>query len=135
MKPMDLGKTFRLAALALAVVLAPAILAAMDPAEMIKGQHWNKWTERDKLVYIRGLTNWADFITEAQVQGTRSSEYCMSKAFVDELKSKTLGQIVAEVNAYYMENPGKMNTSVVEVLIRRCTTACPPEAGVKEGKK
>ena len=108
---------------------------AQGSAEMINGTHWTKWSQEDKLVYIRGLTNWADFITEAQAQRGKSSEYCMSKVFVDELKTKTLGQIVANVDAYYRDNPGKLNTSVIEVLIRRCTNVCPPEAGAKEMKK
>ena len=120
--------------LVLGLVLATGAWA-QGTAEMINGTHWTKWSQEDKLVYIRGLTNWADFINEAQAQKGKTSEYCMSKVLVDELKAKTLGQIVANVDAFYRDNPGKVNTSVIEVLIRRCTNVCPPEAGAKEGKK
>ena len=120
--------------LVLGLVLATGAWA-QGTAEMINGAHWTKWSQEDKLVYIRGLTNWADFINEAQAQKGKTSEYCMSKVFVNELKAKTLGQIVANVDAFYRDNPGKVNTSVIEVLIRRCTNVCPPEAGAKEGKK
>jgi hypothetical protein len=123
-----------LLALALTLVLGTGTFAAMEKAEFINGAHWAKWSNQDKLVYIRGLSNWADFITEAQRERGKSSEFCISKVFVDELKTKSLGQIVTEVDAYYQENPQKLTTSVVEVILRRCTNACPPEAGAREKK-
>lgn len=121
-------------ALALILVLAVGNLAAMEKAEFIDGNHWTKWSNQDKLVYIRGLGNWADFVTEAQAR-RETYEFCISKVFVNELKTKTLGQIAAEVDAYYQQNPDKLTTSVVEVILRRCTSACPPEPGVKEKMK
>jgi hypothetical protein len=123
-----------LLALALTLVWGAGTFAAMEKAEFINGAHWAKWSNQDKLVYIRGLSNWADFITEAQRERGKSSEFCISKVFVDELKTKSLGQIVTEVDAYYQENPQKLTTSVVEVILRRCTNACPPEAGAREKK-
>lgn len=124
-----------LLAFSLSLVLAAGGLAAMEKAELINGSHWTKWSNQDKLVYIRGLGNWADFITEAQAQRGKTFEFCISKVFVDELKTKSLGSIVAEVDAYYQENPGKLNTSVIEVVLRRCTNACPPESGAREKKQ
>ena len=123
-----------LLALALVLVLAAGTLAALDKAEFINGAHWTKWSNQDKLVYIRGLSNWADFISEAQGQRGKTYEFCISKVFVDELKAQSLGQIVTEVDKYYQENPGKLNTSVIEVVLRRCTKACPPESGAREKK-
>jgi hypothetical protein len=123
------------ALLALVLVLAAGTLAAMDKAEFINGAHWTKWSNQDKLVYIRGLGNWADFISEAQGQRGNTFEFCISKVFVDELKAKSLGQIMTEVDTYYRDNPGKMNTSVIEVVLRRCTNACPPESGAREKKE
>jgi hypothetical protein len=123
-----------LLALALSLALTAGSLAVMEKAEFINGAHWTKWSNQDKLVYIRGLSNWADFITEAQVERGKSSEFCISKVFVNELKAKSLGQIVTEVDAYYQENPQKLTTSVIEVVLRRSTNACPPEAGAREKK-
>jgi hypothetical protein len=60
---MALAKKFTLLLLVLSLVLAAGALAAMERAEMINGNHWTKWSQEDKLVYLRGLTNWADFIT------------------------------------------------------------------------
>lgn len=114
-----------LLALALSLVLANGASAVVDQAEFINGTHWTQWSNQDKLVYIRGLGNWADFVTQAQAQRGKTYEFCMSKVFVNELKTKPLGQIVADVDAYYQENPAKLNTSVVEVVLRRSTNVCP----------
>lgn len=127
------GKT-ALLALALVLVVIAGTYAAVEKAEFINGAHWSQWSNQDKLVYIRGLGNWADFVTAAQTQQKKSFEFCISKVLVNELKDKTLGQIVSKVDDYYRENPDKMNTSVIEVVLRRCTNACPPEEGVR-GKK
>ncbi len=131
MKPS--GKT-ALLAIFLTLVLVTGALAAMEKAEMINGYQWTKWSDEAKLVYVRGITNWAEFIMAAHPVRAKGSEFGMSKVFVDELRTKTLGQITAAVDTYYKENPGKLDTSVIEVILRRCTTVCPPEAGAKEKK-
>jgi hypothetical protein len=133
---MALTKKITILALALILGLvlatgAPA--AAAGKAEMISGVHWTKWSQEDKLVYIRGLTNWADFIVEAQSQRGNTGEYCMSKVLVDALKNKTLGQIVSDVDAYYQKNTGQMSKSVIEAILRGATKICEP--GAKEMKK
>jgi hypothetical protein len=120
-----------LLALAFALVLFAGPVAAMERAEFINGTQWTQWSNQDKLVYIRGVGNWADFVTEAQAQRGKGSEFSMSKVLVNELKTQSLGEIVAKVDAYYQENPDKLNTSVIEVVLRRCTNACPPEAGAR----
>jgi hypothetical protein len=133
---MALTKRITILALALVLGLALAVGAQAAPAgkaEMISGVHWTKWSQEDKLVYIRGLTNWADFIVEAQSQRGNTGEYCMSKVLVDALKAKTLGQIVSDVDAYYKQDPGKMGNSVIEAMLRGATNICTP--GAKEMKK
>jgi hypothetical protein len=127
--------TFLALILALGLVLVTGPLAAAERAAMINGTHWTKWSQEDKLVYVRGLTNWADFITEAQAQRGKTSEYCMSKVFVDALRTKTLGQIVADVDAYYRDNPGKLDNSVIEAILRGSTDICKTAPGAREGKK
>jgi hypothetical protein len=119
-----LGKS-TLLTLVIILIVAAVGLAAMEKAEMINGTHWTHWSQEDKLVYIRGLTNWADFITDVQVQRGKTSEYCMSKVFVDALKTKTLGQIAADVDAYYRNNPGKLDNTVIEAILRGSTNICP----------
>ena len=55
------------------------------------------------------------------------------RAFADEMKNKSVSQIVEEVDKFYKENPGKLETSVLEVIVMRCTKYCPP--GMREGAK
>ena len=132
---MNFCRKKALLALALALALTAGPGAATDQAEIITGTHWSQWSNQDKLVYIRGLANWADFVTEAHAARGKTYEYGLSKIFVNELKAKTLGQIVSDVDAYYRENPNKLNTSVIEVVLRRCTNVCPPEGGAREKKQ
>jgi hypothetical protein len=37
------------------------------------------------------------------------------------------------VDQFYKDNPDKLKTSVIEVVLRQCTTVCPPE--MKSGEK
>lgn len=121
------GRTALLAPL-LVLVLASGVWGAMAKAELINGTQWTKWTERDKLVYIRGISNWADFVTAARAQANKGKTwgFSMSKCLADALKIKSLGQVVADVDAYYRANPGNMNNSVVEVVLRHSAKICPP---------
>jgi hypothetical protein len=131
---MALIRKITLLTLVLGLILATAgALAAAEKAEFINGNHWTKWPQADKLVYIRGLTNWADFIVAAQSQKGNTGEYCMSKVLVDALKTKTLGQIVSDVDAYYQKNSDKMSNPVIEAILRGATKICTPSA--KEMKK
>ena len=134
---MKFRRKTALLAVGLSLALITGALGAMERAEMINGTHWTKWSEGDKLIYVRGIGNWADFVTAAQTQTQKGKtwEFCISKVFVDELKAKTLGQVVADVNAYYQAHPEKMGTPVIEVILRRSTKVCPPETGAMEKKK
>lgn len=116
-----------LLALGLALVLVSGAFAAMSKAEMITGHQWTQWTQQDKLVYVRGLTNWADFVTDAEparVKG-QSREFALSSVFVDQLRHQSLGQVVTAVDKYYRDNPGKLDNTVIEAILRSCTKVCP----------
>lgn len=121
------GRTALLASL-LVLVLATGVWGAMAKAQLINGNQWSQWTYTDKLVYVRGISNWADFVSAARAQAKtgKSWGFSMSKCLADALKTKTLGQVVAEVNAYYQANPGNMNASVVEVILKHSAKICPP---------
>jgi hypothetical protein len=96
------------------------------------GTHWKDLTPEIKVAYIKGIGNMADFETATGGSGRAG---CISKAFVNELKAKAVAQIVQEIDNYYKENPDKTKTSVIEVVLRRCTALCPPEAKAAEKKK
>ncbi|MDI6852234.1 MAG: hypothetical protein QME75_01340 [Deltaproteobacteria bacterium] len=98
---------------------------------MWDGTHWKDLTQEIKVAYIKGIGNMADFEVAAGGHGRAG---CISQAFVNELKTKTVAQIVQEVDGYYKQNPDKMNKSVIEVVLRASTALCPPE-GKPAGKK
>ncbi len=115
--------------LALGLSLATAGLAA-EQGFMWDGTQWKGLSPDLKVAYIKGVGNMADFEVAT---GSAGRSACISKAFVDELKTKTVAQVVEDIDNYYKENPGKLKTSVAEVILRRCTKLCPPEtAGEKK---
>ena len=99
---------------------------------MWDGTHWKEFSKEIKVAYIKGIGNMADF--EVAVSG-KDKAGCISAGFVDELKTKTVDGIVKEVDKYYKDNPGKMSTSVVEVVLRQCTAMCKPAAQATKQKK
>jgi hypothetical protein len=124
-----------LLALALALVMAAGASAALEKAEMINGVQWAQWSNQDKLVYIRGISNYVDFDSAAQIQTqarTGKHWFSLSMCLAKALKTMSLGQIVADVNNYYQNNPGNLDVSVIEVIFRHSAKICPPQYGKKE---
>ncbi len=112
----------------LVLVLAGVAGGAMDKAEMINGVHWAQWSNQDKLVYIRGISNWVDFESAAQIQTkarTGKQWFSISMPLANALKTKSLGQIVSDVNNYYQNNPRNLDVSVVEVILKHSAKICP----------
>jgi hypothetical protein len=118
---------------ALALILLLTAGALAQPQQLAwTGDQWKEFTHEIKVAYVKGVLNMASFETASGASGRAA---CISRTFTDELKTKTLGQVVGEVDKYYKENPGKMSTPVIEVILRRCTALCPPEAPAQEKKK
>jgi len=116
-------------------LLASGVLAAETGSKqgyLWDGSHWKDMSQDLKVAYIKGIGNMADFETAAGGQGRAA---CISNAFVTELKTKTISQVISEVDGFYKANPGKMNTPVIEVILRASTKLCPPEAAKTEKKK
>ena len=115
------------AVLAMVFALATGALAA-EQGFLWDGTQWKDMTNDIKVAYVKGIGNMADFETAAA--GSAPAP-CISKGFVDELKTKTISQVIAEVDKYYRENPGKMDMPVIAVIMQRCTKLCAPAAGKK----
>lgn len=116
--------------LALVFALAMPSLAA-DKGFLWDGSHWKDMTTELKVAYIKGVGNMADVEVAS---GSSGRAACISKGFVDELKTKTIGQVVQEVDTYYKDNPQKLTTPVIEVVLLKCTKLCPPEAAATKKK-
>lgn len=120
-------------------ILGLAVLLALSTGALAKsqslvwdGSHWKEFNQEIKVAYVKGVLNMASFET---AMGGAGRAACVSQAFTEELKAKTLGEVIAEVDKFYKENPGKMKTPVIEVLLQRCTKLCPVEPPAKEKKK
>jgi hypothetical protein len=107
--------------------LGPAALAA-EKGFLWDGTQWKDMTNDIKVAYVKGIGNMADFETAA---AGSAPPPCISKGFVDELKTKTIAQVIAEVDKYYKENPAKLDMPVVAVILERCTKLCAPAAEKK----
>jgi hypothetical protein len=113
-----------LAALVMLLALAASALAA-EKGYLWDGSQWKDMTTDIKVAYVKGIGNMADFENAAGGSGAAA---CISKGFVDELKTKTISQVIAEVDKFYQENPTKTNLPVVTVIMQRCTKLCAPAA-------
>ena len=111
-----------------ALALATAALAA-DKGFLWDGTQWKDMNTDIKVAYVKGIGNMADFETAAGGSGPAP---CISKGFVDELKTKTIAQVIAEVDKFYQENPTKLKMPVIAVIMQRCTKLCAVPAGGEE---
>lgn len=118
--------------LGLALLLALATGALAQSQQLAwDGTQWKEFTQEVKVAYVKGMLNMAAFETAS---AGPAGAPCISRGFTEELKTKTLGQVIAEVDKFYKENPAKMKTPVIEVVLQRCTKLCtvPPTAAGKK---
>lgn len=119
-----------IAALVLLLGLTTAALAADKPGFLWNGTHWSQVSADGKAGYIFGIGNLADF----EMAAAKGKSVCVSRALAEELKNQTVARIITAVDKFYQENPDKLQTSVIEVILQRCAKVCPPEtkSGVKK---
>jgi hypothetical protein len=128
----------RAAVILLVVGVMVGALAAAAPAVdtnqafLWNGVHWQQITQEGKAGYIFGIGNLADYEVAASKD---RKQVCVSRAFVDVMKTKTPLQIIQQVDRYYQDNPGKMDTLVVEVILGQLIKASPTEAPAGTTKK
>lgn len=119
--------------LALATLIALATAAqAVPPMQAWEGTQWKELTQEIKVAYIQGMGNMASF---ENTVGGGGRAACISRSFVEELKGKSVGQVVSDIDKFYRENPAKLKTPVIEVVLRQCTQICPVEPKATEKKK
>jgi hypothetical protein len=102
------------------VATGPA--ADSNQAFLWNGVHWQQVTTDGKAGYIFGIGNLADYeVAASKGRGL----VCVSRAFVAEMKSKTVMQIIQEVDKYYQDNPQNLGAPVIEVVLGKLTKASP----------
>jgi hypothetical protein len=104
------------------VALAPAV---DNQAFLWNGVNWQQVTTEGKAGYIFGIGNLADYEVAAS---KNRKQVCVSRAFVDVMKTKTPLQIIQQVDQYYQDNPGKLDTLVIEVILGQLIKASPAPA-------
>jgi hypothetical protein len=116
-------KIRRIASFAVVVILVALATAALatDKGYLWDGTQWKDMNTEIKVAYVKGIGNMADFETAAGGSGRAA---CISKGFVDELKAKTISQVISEVDKFYTENPTKLKMPVIAVILQRCTKLC-----------
>jgi hypothetical protein len=111
--------------LLLGAMVATAPAATTGKAFLWNGENWRQVSQEGKAGYIFGMGNLADF--EAAASRGRTAP-CVSGAFVQDLKNTTVMQIIQAVDKFYQDNPKKLDTPVIEVILRQYTNICPPES-------
>ena len=107
--------------------LATAALA-VEKGYLWDGTQWKTMPAEIKVAYIQGIGNMADFENAAGGAGRAA---CISKGFVDELQTKTIMQVIAEVDKFYKDTPDKLKLPVIAVILQRCTKLCAAPAAEK----
>jgi hypothetical protein len=125
---MTLKRVAYFAVLVILCALATTAMAA-DQGYLWDGNQWKDMNTEIKVAYVKGIGNMADFENAAGGSGRAA---CISKGFVDELKTKTISQVIAEVDKFYQENPTKLKMPVIAVILERCTKLCPAPTAEKK---
>ncbi len=112
------------------VAAAPA--ADSNQAFLWNGVHWQQVTTDGKAGYIFGIGNLADYEVAAS-KGRKLA--CVSQVFVEEMKKKTVMEIIEGVDKYYQDNPGNMATPVIEVILGQLTKITPGTGSPEPTKK
>jgi hypothetical protein len=118
--------------LVVAALAAPAPAVDTNQAFLWNGVHWQQVTTEGKAGYIFGIGNLADYEVAAS-KGRKLT--CISQAFVDELKTRTVMQIIQEVDKYYQTNPANLSTPVIEVVLGKLAKVAPVETPPGTKKK
>jgi hypothetical protein len=118
--------------LVVAALAAPAPAVDTNQAFLWNGVHWQQVTTEGKAGYIFGIGNLADYEVAAS-KGRKLT--CISQAFVDELKTRTVMQIIQEVDKYYQANPANLSTPVIEVVLGKLAKVAPVETPPGTKKK
>jgi hypothetical protein len=126
---MKIGRVACFSVLVILFALGTSALATNNQGFLWDGTHWKEMNKDIKVAYVKGIGNMADFETAVGGSGRAA---CISNGFVDELKTKSISQVIAEVDKYYQENPTQLKKPVITVILERSTKLCPPPTAEKK---
>jgi hypothetical protein len=126
---MKLRNIACLAVLVILTALATSAAAAVHQGFFWNGTDWNKMNTEIKVAYVKGIGNMADFENAVGGSGTAA---CIAQGFVQELKTKSIAQVISTVDKYYKDHPNKLKTPVITVIMQRLTKLCAPQTAEKK---
>jgi hypothetical protein len=103
---------------AMLLILALSLPALVwGQASLWDGTQWKDLSHDAKIGYVKGVGNLADY----EMAASQKRAGAISRALNSQWRTKSIGQIVQEVDRYYQENPQKMTLPVIEVMLRCCS--------------
>ncbi len=93
----------------------PALV--LGQATLWDGTQWKDLPQEAKISYVKGVGNLADY----EMAARREHAGVISRALNSQWRTKTISQIVQEVDRFYQENPQKVTMPVIEVMLRCCS--------------
>jgi hypothetical protein len=106
---------FIVGAVLVLVLSLPALV--LGQALIWDGNQWKDLPQEAKIGYVKGVGNLADY----EMAASRERTGVVSRALHHEWRTKSIGQIIQEVDKFYRENPQKMSMPVIEVMLRCCS--------------
>ena len=100
---------------------------------MWTGEKWKEVSLDGKVGYIFGIGNLADYEVAAAKAAGQPKTAVISRALVEVLKSKPVLEVVQDVDRYFQDNPDKLKSYVIDVVLRHFTTTGSP--GTSSGAK
>ena len=103
----------------LALCLALTGLCASAPAAelpIVNGKHWQASSEKEKKAFLLGAATIIKLEHEVQGNEPLPKEKSLIASWVAGLSKYTLTDVQLAVDAYYKNNPDKLERSVVEVV-------------------
>jgi hypothetical protein len=128
----------KIAVILLVVGVMVGALAATAPAAetsqafLWNGVHWQQVSIEGKAGYIFGVGNMANYEVAA-ARGRKVA--CVSQVLMEEMKKKTVMEIIAGVDKYYQDNPGKVDALVIDVILGQLIKISPGEVAPGTTKK
>ncbi len=106
------------------VLFLPALVLGQT-AMLWDGTQWKDLPQESKIGYVKGVGNLADY--EMAASKTRAG--IIVRALTNQWRTKSINQVVQEVDKFYQQNPQSLSMPVIEEMIRCCSgLSIPPQA-------
>ena len=119
------GKVVLFALMVVLVMAGSALAQEKEKAFLWDGTQWPQLSFDAKVGYVKGVGNLADFEAAAS-KGKAASAQAFSRGAENQNREsdhRASGQVIIR------RIPSKLSTTVLEVILIRCTTVCPPGMG------